>query len=162
MPRLLVVDDTWDIRQTLKELLELEGFAVTTASDGVEGCTAARTELPDLVIMDGQMPRCDGYEATRRIKTDPATRSILVLFCSCWNGTEAREKALNAVPTTFLSDRITSRKSSEKSSTCYAAGHPHERGNCFSRGWPNPDVRLGPAPPDFVRAVTRNSPQAAQ
>ncbi len=96
MPRLLVVDDTLDIQQMLRELLELEGYAVITASDGVEGCTAARAQLPDLVIMDGQMPRCDGYEATRRIKTDPVTRSILVLFCSCWNGTEAREKALNA------------------------------------------------------------------
>ncbi len=103
MPRLLVVDDDLDIQQTLKVLLELEGYAVTTASDGVEGCAAARAQLPDLVIMDALMPRCDGYEATRQIKEDPATRSIPVLFFSCFSSSEDRKKAKDAGADAFHS-----------------------------------------------------------
>ena len=53
--------------------------------------------------MDSHMPRCDGYEATRQIKEDPATRSIPVLFFSCWTSSEHRKKAQDAGADAFLS-----------------------------------------------------------
>jgi two-component system cell cycle response regulator DivK len=77
--RILVVEDQEDNRRILHDLLTSVGYAVISAEDGLEGVRLAGRERPDLILMDIQLPGIDGYEATRRIKADPALRSIPII-----------------------------------------------------------------------------------
>ena len=80
--RVLVVDDDAVIRALITVNLELEGFSVTTAVDGEDCLTQARTQLPDVITLDVMMPRMDGWEAARRLRADPATAGIRVVLLS--------------------------------------------------------------------------------
>jgi two-component system cell cycle response regulator DivK len=93
--RILVVEDQADNRQILRDLLTSEGYRVIEAQDGEEGVRAAAAERPDLILMDIQLPRLDGYEATRRIKADPALRAIPIIVVTSYSlsGDEAKARA---------------------------------------------------------------------
>jgi two-component system, cell cycle response regulator DivK len=77
--KILVVEDTEDNRQILRDLLGMAGYEMVEAHDGAEGVAKAAEHKPDLILMDIQMPVMDGYEATRRIKADPALKSIPII-----------------------------------------------------------------------------------
>jgi two-component system, cell cycle response regulator DivK len=79
IPRVLVVDDFPDGREMLAEYLAFRGFDVTEASTGADAVETARHARPDVILMDLQMRGIDGWEATRRVKTDPATQNIVVV-----------------------------------------------------------------------------------
>jgi len=79
-PRILVVDDEPPIREILKFQLENAGFLVTTADDGEQGLQSVEENPPDLVLLDLMIPRMDGYEVCRRIKTAYETRHIPVII----------------------------------------------------------------------------------
>lgn len=97
MTRLLYVEDNDDNVYMLKMRLELlDGFEVLVAEDGEKGCAMAVAEQPDLILMDLEMPGVDGWEATRRLKADPQTRSIPVIALSAHALAGTREKALAA------------------------------------------------------------------
>lgn len=97
MTRLLYVEDNDDNVYMLKMRLELlDGFEVLVAPDGEKGCAMAAAERPDLILMDLEMPGVDGWEATRRLKADPQTRSIPVIALSAHALAGTREKALAA------------------------------------------------------------------
>ena len=97
MTRLLYVEDNDDNVYMLKMRLELlDGFEVLVANDGEQGCAVALAERPDLILMDLEMPGVDGWEATRRLKADPQTRSIPVIALSAHALAGTREKALAA------------------------------------------------------------------
>ena len=66
----------------LRDLLTGSGYTVIEAGDGEAGVAKAKSERPDLVLMDIQMPVIDGYEATRRIKLDPALKPIPIVAVS--------------------------------------------------------------------------------
>jgi len=78
MARILLVDDQPDIRETASLALQHGGHQVLTARDGLEGVEKARSERPDLVLMDIEMPRMDGWEALRMLRLDEETRDIPV------------------------------------------------------------------------------------
>jgi twitching motility two-component system response regulator PilH len=80
--KILVVDDSPTERYVLNELLTSKGYQVITAENGEEGIAKARSELPDLILMDVVMPGLNGYQATRTLTRDPATRSIPVIVCT--------------------------------------------------------------------------------
>lgn len=80
--KILVVDDSATERHVLVTLLEGKGYAVVTASNGEDGVTAAKRELPDLILMDVVMPGMNGYQATRTISRDDATKHIPVIMCT--------------------------------------------------------------------------------
>jgi two-component system cell cycle response regulator DivK len=80
----------------LKSRLTRAGFTVIIATDGAQGVAMAASEQPDLILMDLTLPNIDGEEATRRIKADPATRSIPVIALTANAMPEDREKALAA------------------------------------------------------------------
>ena len=76
MARILVVEDSPDIRFLIRMLLEGAGHEVISVGDGRAGVVAARNERPDLVVMDLSLPLVSGWEATREIKADPKSASI--------------------------------------------------------------------------------------
>jgi two-component system cell cycle response regulator DivK len=77
--RILVVEDHEENRRILRDLLTSAGFEMIEALTGEDGVRAADAERPDLILMDIQLPGLDGYEATRRIKANPALRSIPII-----------------------------------------------------------------------------------
>ena len=80
MTRILYVEDNDDNVYMLKMRLELlDGFEVLSAEDGKAGCAKAATEFPDIILMDLDLPVIDGWEATRRLKNDTATRHIPII-----------------------------------------------------------------------------------
>jgi CheY-like chemotaxis protein len=94
--RILYVEDNDDNIYMLKNRLTRAGFTVIIATDGAQGVAMAASEQPDLILMDLTLPNVDGEEATRRIKADPATRSIPVIALTANAMPEDREKALAA------------------------------------------------------------------
>jgi len=91
--RILVVEDQEDNRRILRDLLNSVGFQILEAEDGARGVSAAEAQLPDLILMDIQMPVMDGYEATRRIKANPALRRIPVIVVTSYALSGDEEKA---------------------------------------------------------------------
>jgi len=82
MPRILVVEDDRMTREVVKDVLELRGYRVLLAKDGLEGLERAKAELPDLIIMDVMMPKLDGFEVCRRLKGEPASQRIPIIILS--------------------------------------------------------------------------------
>ena len=77
--RVLVVEDQADNRRIVRDLLTRSGYEIIEAVTGEEGVTLAQTQHPDLILMDIQLPVIDGYEATRRIKADPALQHVPII-----------------------------------------------------------------------------------
>lgn len=97
MIKILYVEDNDDNVYMLKMRLELlDEFEVVVAEDGEKGCAAAVTEKPDLILMDLDLPVIDGWEATRRLKSNPETRAIPVIALSAHALAGSRETALAA------------------------------------------------------------------
>src|SRR6516162_6650969 len=95
--KVLYVEDNDDNVYMLKMRLELHGdFEVLAAEDGEKGCEMAAAERPDIILMDLEMPVVDGWEATRRLKSNPQTRDIPVIALSAHALAGERERALAA------------------------------------------------------------------
>jgi two-component system cell cycle response regulator DivK len=95
--KVLYVEDNDDNIYMLKMRLELlDEFEVLTAEDGEKGCDMAAAEQPDIILIDLEMPGIDGWEATRRLKSNPQTRDIPVIALSAHALAGSREKALAA------------------------------------------------------------------
>ena len=94
--KILVVDDFDDTRLLLRTWLERRGFRVVEACDGVEAVNFAAIELPDLIIMDMEMPQLDGLSATRRIRQLNALGKIPIVAVSAYGADQFRELALEA------------------------------------------------------------------
>jgi CheY-like chemotaxis protein len=96
MPRILVVEDNEENRDSLTRRLERRGFEVLVANDGKAGVEKAKTEKPDLILMDMNMPEMDGWEATRQIKAEPALADVKVIALTAYAMGGDRERALEA------------------------------------------------------------------
>ena len=96
MPRILVVEDNEENRDSLARRLQRRGFEVLLAADGKAGVDTARAERPDLVLMDMNMPEVDGWEATRQIKADPAGAAVPVIALTAHAMAGDKERALAA------------------------------------------------------------------
>lgn len=82
MSTVMVVDDSVTLREMIADLLKGRGLNVTVASDGVEALEQIKANRPDLVVLDIVMPRMNGYEVCRRLKSDPKTQNLPVVMCS--------------------------------------------------------------------------------
>jgi two-component system, cell cycle response regulator DivK len=91
--RILVVEDHEDNRQILRDLLASAGYEMLEAENGEDGVAAATAEQPDLILMDIQLPILDGYEATRRIKANPALNTIPIIVVTSYALSGDEEKA---------------------------------------------------------------------
>jgi two-component system cell cycle response regulator DivK len=90
-----VVEDQEDNRQILRDLLGTAGYELSEAENGADAITAVANHRPDLILMDIQLPVMDGYEATRRIKSDPATKAIPIIVVTSYalSGDEGKARA---------------------------------------------------------------------
>jgi two-component system, cell cycle response regulator DivK len=91
--RILVVEDQEDLRGILRDLFTRSGYSVIEAIDGATGVSCAKSNRPDIILMDIQMPVIDGYEAIRQIKADPALTSIPIVAISSFAMKGDEEKA---------------------------------------------------------------------
>jgi two-component system cell cycle response regulator DivK len=96
MAKILLVEDNEMNRDMLSRRLARRGYDVAIAVDGEQGLAMARSEAPALILMDMSLPGLDGWEATRRIKTSPETRSIPVIALTAHAMAGDREKAIAA------------------------------------------------------------------
>jgi CheY-like chemotaxis protein len=94
--KILYVEDNEDNVYMLVRRLSRKGFTVVVAGTGTEGVAMARSEAPDLILMDLSLPEMDGWEATRLIKADPDLARIPVIALSAHAMAGDREKALAA------------------------------------------------------------------
>jgi two-component system cell cycle response regulator DivK len=94
--RILVVEDQEDLRGVLRDLLCGSGYGVVEAVDGQDGINKAKSECPDLILMDIQLPVLDGYEATRQIKADPSLANTPIIAVSSFAMKGDEEKARGA------------------------------------------------------------------
>ena len=93
MAKILLVEDNEMNRDMLSRRLIRRGFQVVFAMDGQQGVDLARSEQPDIILMDMSLPVIDGWEATRRVKADEATRSVPVIGLTAHAMAGDREKA---------------------------------------------------------------------
>ncbi|HVI62257.1 MAG TPA: response regulator [Bradyrhizobium sp.] len=96
MPKVLLVEDNEMNRDMLSRRLTRRGFEVVFAADGQQGVDLARSERPDIILMDMSLPVMDGWEATRRIKADATMRTIPVIGLTAHAMSGDREKAIEA------------------------------------------------------------------
>jgi CheY-like chemotaxis protein len=96
MAKILLVEDNEMNRDMLSRRLMRNGYEIVLALDGAQGVEMARSESPDLILMDMSLPVMSGYDATRKIKADPHTRGIPVIALTAHAMSDDRNQAMQA------------------------------------------------------------------
>lgn len=96
MPKILIIEDNEQNRDALSRRLQRHGYDVIMAVDGLQGVEIAQAELPDLILMDLNLPDVDGWEATRILKEAPETRAIPIMAMTAHAIAGDQERALQA------------------------------------------------------------------
>jgi len=92
---ILIVDDIYSNREILKEVLEDEGYHVKAVVNGHFALVSAANDAPDLILLDILMPEMDGLEVCRRLKSDPKTKNIPIIFISALDDSKDVVNAIN-------------------------------------------------------------------
>jgi two-component system cell cycle response regulator DivK len=108
--KILIVEDNENNRNLFRDILEFHGYAVTVATDGQEGVAMASELMPDLILMDIQMPGMDGMTATQMLKKDPATSGLKIIALTSFAMQADQEKFLAAGFDGYLSKPINTRE----------------------------------------------------
>ncbi len=95
MNRILVIDDDISINELIKVNLELNGYQVSTAFDGIRGYALAQQELPALIILDVMMPEVDGYTVAKRIRENPETKNTPILMLTAMGMLQDKAKGFD-------------------------------------------------------------------
>lgn len=107
---ILLVEDNLHNRKIFKEMLEYSGFRTVEAEDGAKALSLVASERPDLILMDLSIPIIDGWECTRRLKADPATRNIPILALTAHAMRGDQERALQAGCDGYLAKPISPKR----------------------------------------------------
>lgn len=94
-PTVMVVDDSVTVRKVASRFLEREGFQVVTARDGVEAMQLLQESQPDIMLLDIEMPRMDGFEVARRVKESEELKNIPIIMITSRTGEKHRERAVD-------------------------------------------------------------------
>lgn len=105
-PTILLVEDTKEVVMMLKDYLELAGYKVFTAQDGIDGIVQARHVRPDLILMDVQMPHMDGFETTRKLRSDPNFRYTPIIALTALAMPHDRQRCLDAGMDEYISKPV--------------------------------------------------------
>ena len=92
--RILIVDDEEEVRASMREYLESNGFAITEAADGEEALARAFTEKPDLLLLDLRLPKVDGCQVCQTLKGNPITSVIPIIMVTALNATPQKVKGI--------------------------------------------------------------------
>ena len=95
LPTVMIVDDSLTVRKITSRLLAREGYQVTTAKNGVEALEQLTQALPDVMLVDIEMPRMDGFELTRNIRADKRLRKIPIIMITSRTAEKHRQYALD-------------------------------------------------------------------
>jgi chemosensory pili system protein ChpA (sensor histidine kinase/response regulator) len=98
----MVVDDSLTVRKVTGRLLEREGYRVVTAKDGVEALELMKESLPDVMLVDIEMPRMDGFALTKNIRADSRTAAIPIIIISSRTADKHRSQAAELGVNAFL------------------------------------------------------------
>jgi chemosensory pili system protein ChpA (sensor histidine kinase/response regulator) len=101
-PLIMVVDDSLTVRKIASRLLEREGYQVLTAKDGVDALEQIKDTLPDVMLVDIEMPRMDGFDLTRTLRGDPRTLGIPIIIISSRTAEKHRSRAAQLGIQSFL------------------------------------------------------------
>jgi CheY-like chemotaxis protein len=101
--KILIADDEEDIKVIVQLFLESKGFEIVTAYDGLDAVDKAKSEQPDLVLLDVMMPVIDGFEVCKRLKADPVTADIPIVMLSASSQTESKKRASAAGAVDYIS-----------------------------------------------------------
>jgi chemosensory pili system protein ChpA (sensor histidine kinase/response regulator) len=93
MPQVMVVDDSLTVRKFTSRLLEREGYRVITAKDGLDALDKLKDSVPDVMLVDIEMPRMDGFDLTRNVRGDPRTLGIPIIVISSRTAEKHRSRA---------------------------------------------------------------------
>jgi two-component system, cell cycle response regulator DivK len=124
MPKILLVEDNEINRDMLSRRLERRGYRVAIALDGEQGVSMAGLEAPDLILMDMSLPVLDGWEAARRLKAAPETRSIPIIALTAHAMVGDREKAIESGCDDYDTKPVEFQRLLEKIETILAKGTP--------------------------------------
>jgi len=102
-PVIMIVDDSLTVRKVTSRSLSRYGIEVLMAKDGVDAMEQIRKTVPDLMLVDIEMPRMDGYELTTRVRSDPETRDIPIIIITSRSGAKHRERAMQLGANAYLS-----------------------------------------------------------
>ncbi|MGZ9223950.1 MAG: PAS domain S-box protein, partial [Anaerolineales bacterium] len=105
-PTVLLIEDTNEVIMMIRDYLELAGYQVVTARDGVEGITQAQLVHPDLILMDVMMPRMDGLEATRRLRSEPEFEATPIIALTALAMPSDRERCISAGMNDYMSKPV--------------------------------------------------------
>jgi CheY-like chemotaxis protein len=158
MFRILLVEDNEMNRDMLSRRLGRRGFAVSIATDGLQGLTATREWSPDLILMDLSLPGIDGWEATRRLKADPMTRSIPIIALTAHAMAGDRERAFDAGCDDYDMKPIDFARLLTKIEAILGNVRPTNPNHGPSNGWPNeakPPINPGLLRHDLISPLVR-------
>lgn len=108
--KILIIEDNDNNRNLLKDLLEYHGYEVAMAADGLQGVAMARELLPDLILMDIQMPGLDGISALNILKGEPTTGNLKIVALTSFAMQGDQEKFLAAGFNAYISKPINTRE----------------------------------------------------
>lgn len=100
--KILIVEDDLVLQKTLKEFLVAEDFEIILASDGEEGIEKAKSEKPDLILLDIILPKKDGYEVIKEVRADGTIKNVPIALLTNLGSLNDVEKALELGATTYL------------------------------------------------------------
>jgi len=124
MPKILIVEDNEMNRDMLSRRLARRGYQIAMAVDGEAGIAAAKSENPDLILMDMSLPVVDGWEATRRLKAEPLTRAIPVIGLTAHAMAGDRDKVIAAGCDDYDTKPVELTRLIEKIEALLARPHP--------------------------------------
>jgi len=102
MKKILFIEDESALQKTFKEILKQEGYEMTSALDGEVGLRLAKTQKPDLILLDLILPRVHGFDVLKKLKEDKETRDIPIIVLTNLEGIGDIDKALELGATTYL------------------------------------------------------------
>ncbi len=102
MGSILIVEDTNEQRDLVSMYLEMNGYHVQVANDGLQGLTQARKLKPDLILMDLGMPKMDGYQMIAELRSDEKLKDIPIVVISAWTAATHRDRARAAGADVFI------------------------------------------------------------
>jgi DNA-binding response OmpR family regulator len=102
MKKILFIEDEAALQKTFRDILEKEGYQMISALDGESGLRLAKSEKPDLILLDLILPKKDGFEVLKELKEDESTKGIPVIVLTNLEDIESVEKAIELGATTYL------------------------------------------------------------